>query len=123
MESNRKESFRLIQNVVFIIYSKDGLEHFVGGAGSMTDTLGKTKSAATLNWYGAKYSAFIAVNAKEESLQVQFFDTSLSRVYSYTLDNPFVYELPAKTEVSYRPITFIYLYKSLLSENIGCTCT
>ena len=57
----------------------------------MTDTLGRTKSAATLNWYGVKYSAFLALEASSSSLKVNFFDISLQNRYSYKLSNPLLW--------------------------------
>ena len=48
------------------------MEHFVVGAGSMTDSLGTVPSAASLLWSGTGYSAFGAMSAKKDSLTIQY---------------------------------------------------
>lgn len=67
--------------------SRDGVEYFVVGAGSMADSMGSS-SSATLNWYGAGYSAFGSMLATESSLEMSFVNTDNEVVYAFSLTNP-----------------------------------
>eukprot|EP01042_Synura_sphagnicola_P009574 gene9574-12283_t len=61
------------------------MEHFVVGAGSMTDSLGTVPSVASLLWSGTGYSAFGAMSAKKESLTIQYVNMNGDIVYNYTM--------------------------------------
>lgn len=65
----------------------DGIEYFVAGAGSMTDTLSKTPSA-DLIWAGAGYGAFAYMDASPSDLTIGYLDTNGTLRYQYTLTNP-----------------------------------
>ena len=65
--------------------SADGIEYFVSGAGSMTDSLGKEDSYAQLQWSGVGYSAFSAFDATLESLKVSYIDYTGAVKYEYAL--------------------------------------
>lgn len=68
--------------------SHEGIEYFVAGAGSMTDSLGKYTSQADLLWYGVGYSAFSVFEATKRELRVQYLDYKQEIKYEYTLTNP-----------------------------------
>jgi hypothetical protein len=67
----------------------EGMDYFVAGAGSMTDSLNsKCSTGANLVWSGTGYSAFAYVDATTTALTMNYVDTNNEIKYSYTLTNP-----------------------------------
>ena len=68
--------------------SSSGIEFYVAGASSMTNTLDEnTDSTATLNWAGESFAAFTRFTATTEQLIVDYIDVNGTIAYRYTQTN------------------------------------
>ena len=64
---------------------KGNTQYFVVGAGTMTDSLGKQSSKATLKWSGVGYAGFAVGIATSTSLTISFIDVNNYVKYSYSI--------------------------------------
>jgi hypothetical protein len=74
-----------------LIYN--GINYFVNGGGSMTDTI-RGSSDAELLWAGEGYSAFASASATKDNLTISFVNANKVVQYSYTLTNPLYPYIP-----------------------------
>lgn len=69
-------------------FTSDGIEYYVAGASSMTNSLSDDKqSEATLNWAGEDVAAFTRLTATTEELIVDYIDVNQTVIYRYTQTN------------------------------------